>query len=134
MKKHINISVWWKWVSEKCFIFSAFMQPNKDANLPLNLSEHLWWLEMTWLCVVLLIQASQIPVLVTALGIYYFSSSRQKKNRPTRRISNSNKALMNFHYDGTNSHVPAVNLLEFLVHALSITSYHSRERIWKEWL
>ena len=30
---------------------------------------------------------------------------------------------MNFHHDAPNSHVPAINLLEFLVHALIIKNY-----------
>ena len=30
---------------------------------------------------------------------------------------------MNIHHDAPNSHVPRINFLEFLVHALSITSY-----------
>ena len=38
-------------------------------------------------------------------------------------ISYSNKALMNIHHDAPNSHVPGINFLEFLVHALSRTSY-----------
>ena len=41
-------------------------------------------------------------------------------------ISCSNKALMNFHHNAPNSHVPAINLFEFLVYAFSITSYHNR--------
>ena len=32
---------------------------------------------------------------------------------------------MNFHHDAPNSHVQGINFLELLVHALSITSYHS---------
>ena len=63
-------------------------------------------------------------ILVIALGIHYFSSSCQK-NKLTWTISYSNKALMNIHHDAPNSHVPGINFLEFLVHALSITSYHS---------
>ena len=39
----------------------------------------------------------------------------------------SNKAFMNFQ-DVPNSHVPAINLLEFVVHALSIR-YDSRENL-----
>ena len=63
--------------------------------------------------------ASEIPVLVTALGIHYFSSSCQKKslNEPFQEIK--------FHHDAPNSHVPDINFLEFLVHTLSTTSYHS---------
>ena len=76
------------------------------------------------LCVDVLIPASQIPILVTALGILYFSSSGQK-SKLAWTISYSNKALMNIHHDSPNSHVPGINLLEFLVDALSITSYHS---------
>ena len=30
---------------------------------------------------------------------------------------------MNFHRDAPNRHVPAINLLEFLGHSLSITGY-----------
>ena len=65
--------------------------------------------------------------------IHYFSFSCQRKNsKLTWTISCSNKALMNFHRDSPNSYVPANNLLEFLIHALSITSYqHSTERICK---
>ena len=32
---------------------------------------------------------------------------------------------MNIHHDAPNSHVSNINFLEFLVHALSITSYHT---------
>ena len=49
-----------------------------------------------------------------------------KKIKLTLTIFYSNKVLMSFHHDAPNSHVPAINLLEFLVHALSITSCHSR--------
>ena len=31
---------------------------------------------------------------------------------------------MNFNRNAPNSHVPAINFLEFLVHALSITSHY----------
>ena len=55
-------------------------------------------------------------------GIHYFSSSK-KKNKLTWTISYSNKTLVNFHRDAPNSHVWSINLLEFLVHGLSITSY-----------
>ena len=32
---------------------------------------------------------------------------------------------MTFHHDAPNSHVPDINFLEFLAHALSITNHHS---------
>ena len=81
-----------------------------------------------------IIPASQMPILVTASGIHYFSNScqkKKKKKKPTWTISYSKKALMNFRHDAPNSHVPAINPLEFLVHALSITSYDSRQRVCK---
>ena len=65
---------------------------------------------------------------------YYISTELLSVTKPSityqskvfcKYISYSNKALMNFHHDALNNHVPAINLLEFLVHALSITSYHS---------
>ena len=65
---------------------------------------------------------------------YYISTELLSVTKPSityqskvfcKYISYSNKALMNFHHDAPNNHVPAINLLEFLVHALSITSYHS---------
>ena len=40
---------------------------------------------MTWLCVGILIPASQIPILVIALGIHYSSSSCQKKKTKTKK-------------------------------------------------
>ena len=61
---------------------------------------------MTWLCVGVLIPASQIPILATALGIDYFSFSSQKKDKLAWTISYSNKVLMNFDHDApkVNSH------------------------------
>ena len=48
-----------------------------------------------------------------------------KKNKLTWMISYSNKALTNIHHDAPNSQVPDISFLEFLVHAVSIASYHS---------
>ena len=36
----------------------------------------------------------------------------------------SDKALMSFHHDASNSHVPNIKFLEFSVHALLLTSHH----------
>ena len=55
-----------------------------------------------------------------------------KKHKLTCAISYINKVLTQ--HDAPNSHVPAINLLEFLVHAVSIKSYHSRQQICKECL
>ena len=38
---------------------------------------------------------------------------------------------MTFHHDAPNSHVPGISVLEFLGHALSITSYHNWQWICK---
>ena len=62
---------------------------------------------------------SQIPDLVTALGIQYFSSSCYK-NKLTCTISYNNKALVKFYrmifHDAPNGHFPGINFLKFLVH------------------
>ena len=76
------------------------------------------------LCVGVRIPACQIPIFVTVQDIHYFSSTCQK-NKLTWTISYSNEALMNIHHDVSNSHVPGINFLEFLVHAPSVTSFHS---------
>ena len=60
--------------------------------------------------------ASQIPILITAPHV--------KKTNLHEQISYSDKALMNFHHDVPNSHVPDINFLGFLVHALSVASHH----------
>ena len=151
---------------------------------------------MTWLCGSVFVPASQIPILVTALGIHYFKSSCPKnKQKQPPEVFYKNGVLRNlakfrgkhlcqsllfnkvaglspatllkkrlwhkcflvnfakflrtpflhrippvdcfwtnlhepfktvtFHHDAPNSHVPGINFLEFLVHALSIASYHS---------
>ena len=36
----------------------------------------------------------------------------------------SDKALMSFHHDASNSHAPNIKFLEFSVHALLLTSHH----------
>ena len=59
-----------------------------------------------------------------ARGIQYFSSSCQI-NKLTKKISYSNKVLRTFRHGTLNSHVPGINFLEFLLHALSIKSYHN---------
>ena len=51
---------------------------------------------------------------------------KEKKHKLTWTTLYSNKALMNFQQGAWNGHVPAINLLQFFVHSLSITSYHSR--------
>ena len=73
---------------------------------------------MTYDCVGILGLTSQIPIYVTALGIHYSSSSYQSKNFLERfRLV---KALMTFHHDVQNSHVP--DFLELLVNPISKTS------------
>ena len=62
--------------------------------------------------------ASQIPIFVTAPPV--------KKSKLIWTISYNEKALMNFHHDTSNSHVPDINFLKFLVHTLSITRHCSR--------
>ena len=59
-----------------------------------------------------------------ARGIQYFSSSCPI-NKLTKKISYSNKVLRTFRHGTLNSHVPGINFLEFLLHALSIKSYHN---------
>ena len=59
-----------------------------------------------------------------ARGIQYFSSSCQI-NKLTKKISYSNKVLRTFRHGTLNSHVPGIDFLEFLLHALSIKSYHN---------
>ena len=63
------------------------------------------------------VSASQITI--AALGIHNTASTVKKANlyEPFQTVT--------FHHDAPNSHVPGINFLEFLVHALSITSYHS---------
>ena len=63
------------------------------------------------------VSASQITT--TALGIHNTASTVKKANlhEPFQTVT--------FHHDASNSHAPGINFLEFLVHALSITSYHS---------
>ena len=41
-------------------------------------------------------------------------------------ISYSSKALMNFHHDAPNCHVPLPAINQFLAHGISITSYHQQ--------
>ena len=62
--------------------------------------------------------ASQIPILATA------PTAKKKKKKIHERF-HSDTALMKIHHDAPNSHVPDINFLEFLLHALSITSHHS---------
>ena len=57
--------------------------------------------------------ASQMPIRVKAPPV-------KKKKKLTWTISYSDKALMTFYDDALD-----INYLEFLVHALSITSHHS---------
>ena len=61
----------------------------------------------------------QIPIFVKALEILYFSSSCQQK----QTYLNSHKALMTFHHNDPNSHVPGFHFLEFLVIALSTRTH-----------
>ena len=51
---------------------------------------------------------------------------KSKQGKLTWTISNSNKASMNYIHDAPNSHVSAINLLELLIHVLSISRYQSR--------
>ena len=128
-----------KWVYFTILLWMDFLHVYSRLNVNLNsvwtvtklsnLSEHFQWLEMTWLCVGIFIPASQIPILVTALGIHYFSSSCQKQTKQT--YMNNFIQQQSFHHDAPNSHVPVINIIAFLVHAPSITSYHSRQRICK---
>ena len=55
----------------------------------------------------------------TLLGDCFCSASCQKTNihEPFHTVT--------FHHDAPNSHVPGINFFKFLVHARSITSYHS---------
>ena len=71
--------------------------------------------------------ASQIPILVTVLGIRYFNSSYQV-NKLTRTISYSNMGLRTFRHGAPKSHVPGVKFLEFQVHAISTTPHRKRSR------
>ena len=57
---------------------------------------------MTCLCVSILDPASQMPILVTALDIHYFSSCQKK-------------TYIRFHYDAPNSQVPGINFLEYMI-------------------
>ena len=60
---------------------------------------------------------SQIPILVTALTV--------KKTNLHERFHTVKKALMTFHHDASNSHVPDINFLEFLLHVFSLTRHYS---------
>ena len=64
--------------------------------------------------------ASQIPILVTAPPV-----KKKKKKNFTSTTSYSDKALMTFHDDASNSHVPDINFLEFLVDSISLESHHN---------
>ena len=70
-----------------------------------------------WLCVELV---KYIQILVNALGTQYFSFLCQK-SKLTWTTSYRSKTLMNIHHDAPNIHVPGINFLEFLVHALPIS-------------
>ena len=83
-----------------------------------------------WLCVSVLVLASQIPFFVTALRIHYFSSSSQKANLH-ERFHTVTKLLMTFHHNSQNNHILSINFVEFWVHAFSMTSYHSWKWICK---
>ena len=121
--KKIIINIW--------FSVYLFNEIKMQTSLEISASIYNDWtlqvfIMMTWLYVSILDPASQLANLVTALGIHYFSSScLKKKSKITGAISYSNKTLMRFRRDAPNSHVPGINFLEFLVHALSITSHHS---------
>ena len=66
------------------------------------------------------IPASQIYTnLCHCSGCSPFQFFQSKKNKLTWTISSSNKVLMNIHHDAPNSHIPGINFLQFLVHALS---------------
>ena len=70
---------------------------------------------MIWLCVSVLIAASQIPIRITALAFTISAPPVNKANlhEPFQTVT--------IYHDATNSHVLGT---EFFVHALSITSYH----------
>ena len=48
-----------------------------------------------------------------------------KKTNLHERFHTVKKALMTFHHDASNSHVPDINFLEFLLHVFSITRHYS---------
>ena len=119
--KHVNISVWEKWFSD---IYAAKLECRNSLK---SLQSFIMIRNDMNLCRCTDLP-SQIPVLVTALSIFsqFLLSKKKKKKKLVWKISYREKALMNFHHDAPNSHVPAINLLELLVHPLLITSYHSR--------
>ena len=113
IKKHVNNSVREKRVSKKHLIFS-------DLFNQIRMHIYLKFLQ-TFIMIKddITVPASQIPVLVTALSIHYFSSSSQKRNLHESFQTGT------FHHHAPNSHVSGMNFLYFLVHAFSITSCHS---------
>ena len=71
-------------------------------------------------CVSVLDPPSQISI--TALGFTISAPVKQTK-KITWTISFSNKALMTFHHNTQNSHVPGINFFAFFVYAVSISSH-----------
>ena len=68
------------------------------------------------------------------LSLHCHLSCFCQKSKLTWTSSYSNIALMTFHHDAPKSLVPGINFLEFLVRALSITSYHRWQWICKAYL
>ena len=77
---------------------------------------------MTWPCQCTCSSyLNRAPILVTALYLlFHYSLAIVKKTN----LHGSFQTVI-FHHNAPNSHVPGINFLQLLVHALSITSYHS---------
>ena len=125
-KNHKKISVRKKWVSKRYLIFSvsiytklewrSTLKPLQTSTMIRDDMTRCW---CTWPLVQLVkYQSLSLPCAFT-------TSAPPVKNKLTLTISYSLKALVAFHNDAPNSHVSGINFLEFLVHALSITSHHS---------
>ena len=70
--------------------------------------------------------ASQIPILVTAPPVRKINLPAYMKDFVQWQTFND------FYHDAPNSHVPDINFLEFLLHALSITKQQQHQQKYKK--
>ena len=81
---------------------------------------------MTLCQYVVICLAIQISVLVTrpgCLAIHFIPAPSPCQKKLTWKMSYNHKTLITFHHDAPSSHVPTVNLLEFLLNPLKVTKH-----------
>ena len=123
---YVHISVWERWVSEKYLIFIYLTK--LEYRTSLKSLRTFTMIRDTWPCVGVPIPASQIytsPCHFPEHSLFLYSLFLLSRYKLIWTISYSNRALTIIHHDAPNSHFPGISVLELLVHALSITSYHS---------